>query len=183
MPVHDIALALVAIILAVACVRVIGIYFRYSGGLAVTCPENHNPAGVAVNRPRAALSGLLSAPSLRLTACSRWPERSGCGQACLSQIEASPENCLVRDIAAKWYEGKVCASCKLPFHEIQWQIAKPALFLADKTAMEWNRVPPERLQEILASAEPLCCSCYLAARIAIERPDLATERPRSWTRS
>jgi hypothetical protein len=29
----------------------------------------------------------LSQPHLRLSECSRWPERQGCGQECLSQIE------------------------------------------------------------------------------------------------
>jgi hypothetical protein len=183
MPIHTIGLAILAAGLAIACARMIVILFRYSGAHVVTCPETHQPAGVDVDRSRALRTGLFSPPNLRLANCSRWPERAGCGQECLSQIEAAPQGCLVRNIVGKWYEGKVCASCKLPFHEIQWQVSKPALLLADKTSVEWNRVPAERLQEVLATAEPLCCSCYLAARIVAERPDLAVERPSSWTHS
>ena len=48
------------------------------------------------NKPMAAAittaaSALLGPPELRLTACSRWPEKAGCGQPCLSQIAASPQ--------------------------------------------------------------------------------------------
>jgi len=182
MPIHTIVLVIAAVVLVLFCVRMIGLVFRYSGARVVTCPENHQPAGVALNRSRTLRTGLVTSPDLRLASCSRWPERAGCGQECLAQIEAAPADCLVRNIVGRWYEGKVCASCGLPFHEVQWQVSKPALLLADKTSMEWDRVPVERLQEILAAAAPLCCSCYLAARFAGEHPDLAIERAESWKR-
>ena len=44
----------------------------------LTCPENHQSAAV---NPAWSLK-------LRLSACSRWPEKAGCDQACLSQIAA-----------------------------------------------------------------------------------------------
>jgi len=81
-----------------------------------------------------------------------WPERAGCGQECLSQIEASPGECLVRNILTKWYEGKVCAWCGQPFGEIDWAGRKPALLGADGVSIEWSEVPAERLQETLAAA-------------------------------
>ena len=182
MPIHTIALAIAAVVLAIASIRLIGVFLRYSGDRVVACPENQKPAGVSLERGRIVLAAVGASSHLRLASCSRWPERAGCGQECLAQIAAAPQDCLVRNIVAKWYEGKVCASCKLPFHEIQWQMSKPALLLADKTSVEWNRVPAERLQETLATAAPLCYSCYLASHLALEHPELAVERPEAWKR-
>ena len=103
------------------------LWFRYRGARAIVCPENCEPAGVSVDAGHAALTAFAGRPDLRLSSCSRWPERAGCGQQCLSQIEASPDGCLVRKMLARWYEGKSCASCGRPFGEIEWTVQKPAL--------------------------------------------------------
>src|SRR5262245_21049577 len=71
-------------------------YFRFKGKMLVTCPETKKPAGVSVDAADAAEQSLVGEPHLRLRECSRWPERQGCGQHCLSQVEAAPEDCLVR---------------------------------------------------------------------------------------
>jgi hypothetical protein len=74
---------------------------RFRGTRVVSCPETGKPAAVAL----ASLSGALAAPfgatvpSLR--ACSRWPERAGCGQECLGEIEESPDGCLLRSLAER----------------------------------------------------------------------------------
>src|ERR1044072_1415781 len=62
------------------------------------CPDHRRPAGVRLDATYAALSGLGNGPKLRLESCSRWPERSNCGQECLSQLEEAPQACLVRNI-------------------------------------------------------------------------------------
>jgi hypothetical protein len=102
------AAAAVALFLAV---RLAGVWIRFRGARVITCPENHCPAGVRVDAAHAAATGLSSAPELRLSSCSRWPEKAGCGQECLHEIEASPEECLVRNILVRWYAGKNCAFC------------------------------------------------------------------------
>jgi hypothetical protein len=151
---------------------------KYRGERVVTCPENQRPAGVSVDAGHAALTALGKPPNLRLAACSRWPERAGCGQQCLAQIEASPEDCLVRNILVKWYGGKVCVSCGRPFGETEWAGAKPALRTADESFVEWKDVPAERLQDTLATASPICFACYMATRLVQEHPDLAIDRTR-----
>jgi len=111
-------LAGVVVLLAIVLGRLASAWLKYRGRRVITCPENHRPAGVVVNAGHAAATALGKAPELRLSSCSRWPERAGCGQECLAQVAASPEDCLVRNILTRWYAGKVCASCGRPMGEI-----------------------------------------------------------------
>jgi hypothetical protein len=173
-------LAAVAVLTGVGAVRMLRIWFRYRGPMVVTCPENRHPAGVRLDTRRVALTPPGKAADLHLSMCSRWPERAGCGQECLSQVAASPEGCLVRNILAKWYAGKVCASCGLPFDEIQWGERKPALLSADKVTVDWSQIQAESLYEVLETASPICFACHMAHTLVREHPELAVERPQSW---
>src|ERR1044071_7851601 len=98
----------IAVAAAVAMWRLGASWWRYRGDRAIVCPENVRPAGVSVDAGRAALTALGGSPQLRLSSCSRWPERAGCGQECLAQIHSSPEDCLVRNIVSRWFAGKKC---------------------------------------------------------------------------
>ena len=67
-------------------------YRTYRDGRTVNCPETHAPVSVRFNALRAAWSGLNGPPKLRLSTCTRWPERADCGQECIPDaIEAKPE--------------------------------------------------------------------------------------------
>lgn len=67
------------------------IYERYSGGRPVSCPEDQQPAIVNIDLRHATASVMDGSPDLRLSDCTRWPERSECNQECLSQaIQAEP---------------------------------------------------------------------------------------------
>ncbi len=57
---------------------------RYSGYRLVACPENDQPTAVNIDARHAATSSIDGTPELRLCDCTRWPERSKCNQACLS---------------------------------------------------------------------------------------------------
>jgi len=178
MPVQGVWIFLGLALLAIGILgrRWAGAWLRFRGARVITCPENQRPAGVHVDERYAALSAVKGAPALRLSACSRWPELQGCGQACLAQIEASPEACLVRNILTDWYRGKVCACCGTPFGEIRWAVQKPGLLSADKTTLEWNQVPAERLPEILEAALPVCFACHMANTLVRTHPELALDR-------
>ena len=178
MPMNMLWLMAVAAIAAVcvAIVRLTGSWWKFRGARVITCPENQRPAGVRVDAAHAALTSLGKPPELRLSTCSRWPERSGCGQQCLAQIESQPEACLIRNILVKWYEGKVCASCGRRFGEISWTGAKPAVIRADEIYVEWNEVSAEQLSETLATGLPVCFACHMANKLVREHPDLAVNR-------
>ena len=177
MPVEIIWVVAIAI-LAIGAARGVRAWVKYRGKRLITCPENHRPAGVTVDSGTAVLQAFGAGPGIRLSSCSRWPERSGCGQECLSQIQAAPADCLVRNILAQWYAGKCCASCGRPFGEIQWAGAQPGLIRADKVSVEWTQVAPEKLDETLATALPVCFACHTANNLVRDHPELAITRPR-----
>ncbi len=160
--------------------RALRAYLKYRGKRLITCPENHRPAAVEVDASRAAGSALVAKPELRLRECSRWPEKHGCGQMCLHQIEQAPDGCLVRNIVDEWYAGKKCAVCSLPIHEIDWLGHKPALLDPVGQTVYWDAVPAENLPEILQSHFPVCWDCHVAYTLRREHPELVTERPWRW---
>jgi hypothetical protein len=149
----------------------------YRGDRVVTCPENRRPAGVHIDAVHAAASSLGGAPKLRLFNCSRWPEKAGCGQQCLCEIQAAPEDCLVRNIAADWYDGRVCAGCGQPIR-LEWGPAQPALLSGRNIILEWRQVPADQLTETLEASAPLCFACYLANTLVRDHPELAIDRHR-----
>lgn len=67
------------------------IYTRYSGSRLVSCPENQQPGVVTIDARHAVATGIDGCPNLRLSGCTRWPERLNCDQACMPQaVEAVP---------------------------------------------------------------------------------------------
>jgi hypothetical protein len=150
---------------------------RFRGTRVITCPENLEPAAVRVDALQAAKwQAIAGETSLRLTTCSRWPEMQGCGQECLSQIEAAPEQCLVRNIVARWYTGKHCVYCGEGVGEIVWHERPPALRAPDKTSREWKEIAPEQLPVVFATYQPVCWKCHVLESFRREHPDLVVER-------
>ncbi|HKE29605.1 MAG TPA: hypothetical protein VKB88_44960 [Bryobacteraceae bacterium] len=166
----------VGVFAGIGLMRLAALWSKYRGERVVTCPENQRPAGVTLDAGHAAASGLGFRTDLRLSTCSRWPEKAGCGQECLSQIAAAPQDCLVRNILAKWYEGKSCRSCGRPIGPILAGAAHPAVRTADKISVEWSEIPAEQLQDVLSASQPVCFACHMASRTMREHPELVTDR-------
>jgi hypothetical protein len=139
--------------------------FPRHGVHVVTCPDNHEPAAVTLG-------------SEHLRSCSRWPEKAGCDEACLAQIEASPDGCLVKTIVTKWYEGKHCHYCAKDIGRIVWHERPPAVRLTDGTTREWKTIPPEQLPRVFATGAPACWACHIVETFRRERPELVVQRPR-----
>jgi len=150
-------------------------YFNYRGKRLITCPENQQTAAVSVAATKAAASCLWGEPRLRLDQCSRWPERHDCGQECLQQIEADPENCLVWNIVSDWYEGKNCALCNKQFGHLR-RDHPPALMDADRKTTEWKEFHPEQLHEIFATYQPVCWDCHVTETFRRMHPELVVDR-------
>jgi hypothetical protein len=176
MPVQPIVVAIVVVLSVIAAWPLASAWWKYRGRRVISCPENRRPAGVVVDARHAAATALGRAPELRLSSCSRWPERAGCGQECLAEVAASPEDCLVRNILTKWYAGKVCAFCGQPFGNIEWTGQKPALLRVDRMSVEWNQVPADKLHEVMAASLPLCFACHMANTLVREHPELVVDR-------
>jgi len=169
------ALAAVLLLLWTVVAR----YLKLRGARVVTCPETKKPAAVEVDARHAAISEVLGETELRLKDCSRWPERQGCGQDCLMQIEESPEGCLVRSIVTQWYEGKACAYCGQSFGKIHWHDHKPALMDAERRTVEWTEVHSEMIPEVLSTHLPVCWNCHNTESFRSEHPELVVDRNRT----
>ena len=169
--------SLLALVAAVVLVKAASAWIKYRGNRVIQCPENLRPAGVRVDAAHAAVTA-LGKKELRLRECSRWPERAGCGQECLAQIEASPEDCLVRNIIATWYRGKVCVSCHRAIGEIDWAGSQPGLLTASGKTVAWQDIPAAEIPGTLDSAQAICFTCHTAATLVREYPELATDRHR-----
>jgi hypothetical protein len=132
---------------------------------------------VEVAAAKAALAGLLGGRHLELKSCSRWPEKHGCGQDCLSQIRSAEDGCLVKVMLAHWYEGKNCAVCGQPFGAVVWSERRPALKTPDGRSVAWEDVTPAALPSVLSSHAPICFNCYVAESFRATYPDLVIDRP------
>ena len=167
----------VAVFVVVRLRRAVRTYLKFRGKMLVSCPETHQPAGVRVAAVKGALEATVRNPQIRLSECSRWPERQACGQECLQQIEEAPKACLVWTIINRWYQGQECVYCHKPFGEIHWHDHPPALMNNDHKTVQWNEIPSEKLQQVLGTHRPVCWSCHMAETFRREHPDLVVDRP------
>jgi hypothetical protein len=151
--------------------------FRYRGKMLFTCPETGKAACVKVAAVDAARSSLTGRPKIHLSECSRWPERQGCGQECLSQLGADPHNCLVWTKVSDWYMGRTCVYCHKPFLELHWHDHRPALLGPDHKTVQWSDVAAENLPEIFKTHLPVCWSCHIAQTFRREHPEMVIDRP------
>ena len=159
--------------------RAVRVYFTFRGNRLVSCPENHRPAAVRLAAGKAALGAIAGDQQLGLSACSRWPERQGCPQECLAQIEEAPKACLVSTIINRWYQGQVCVYCHTSFGEIQWHDHAPALLNREHKTVQWNEIHAENLHDALGTHRPVCWSCHMAETFRREHPELVVDRTSS----
>lgn len=153
-------------------------YFTYRGERLVTCPENRQTVAVHVSAKSAAVSGFMGDNSLRLYQCSRWPERTDCGQECLNQVELNPERCLLWNIVTKWYADKICIYCEKPIGTLRHIDHAPALLGPDGITVEWSRFHPEQLPSVFATHRPVCWNCHVARTFCRLHPELVVDRHR-----
>ena len=157
--------------------RLAGAWMTYRGTRVVVCPENREMVTVKVDAGHAAFSASQGRPDLRLESCTQWPEKGGCGQECLGQIESAPEACLLRSILADWYQGKTCAFCGREFHAIHWHDHEPGLVAPGGAILAWDAFRPEQVLDVLATHKPVCWDCRVAESFRREHPELVTDRP------
>jgi len=166
----------VGVALMLELVRALRTYLKFRGKRIVSCPETHQAAGVRVAAGKAALQATAGAPDIRLSECSRWPEKEACGQECLAQIKEAPKACLVSTIVNQWYAGQSCAYCKKPFGEVHWHDHPPALVDQERKTIPWSDVSIENLQQVLATHGPVCWSCHITETFRREHPEIVVNR-------
>lgn len=149
----------------------------WRGTRIVTCPENRQPAAVDVDLRFAIAGSIAGRPALRLRDCSRWPERRRCGQVCLTEVEESPESCLVRTMLQRWYQTRTCAYCRKPFGPVHWHDHKPGLRSPEGHLREWSGIPPETVPEVLRTHQAVCWNCLVTEGFRARFPQLVVDRP------
>lgn len=147
------------------------------GQKLITCPETHEPAAVRVAVGRATMAAITGKERIELYQCSRWPERAGCDQACLPELQADPAKCAVWSIAAHWYEDKKCFFCGKPITPLGHLEHPPGLVDADGKIIGWNEIPAEHLPAQFASAHPVCWNCSVVESFRQQHPELIVVRP------
>ena len=151
-------------------------YWRFRGRRVVVCPETRRPVAVEVDAGHAAVTALAGERELVLKSCTRWPERVGCDQDCVWQIEHAPEDCLVRNMLNDFYRDRPCAFCGKIVGEVHLTDHKPAFLSPDGVILEWAEVPPERLPEVFRTHRAVCWNCQVAESFRAEHPELVTDR-------
>ncbi len=137
-------------------------YYAHRGAHAVTCPENGEEAAVELDHTYALRTSLRNHPQTRLASCTRWPEQHDCGQECLVQVDASPEN--VERLLSKWYEGKSCAICTRALSAADWQRSRLAVLNQQHKIFELRHMRLDHLQSELQNMRPLCWNCHQEER-------------------
>jgi hypothetical protein len=169
-------LTLVALLAVVLAVQGVIAWQRWRGTRLVTCPETRKPAAVEMDLPHAVLGAMAGRPDLRLSDCSRWPERGKCGQPCLTQVEEAPHDCLVFTLLEGWYAGRSCVYCGKRFGLIHWHDHRPGLRAPDGRLVEWKDVPPQTFPDVLATHQAVCWNCLVAEGFRLKFPDLVVDR-------
>ncbi len=152
-------------------------YGRFRGPRVVLCPETITPEVVEVGAARAAWTSATGDAQLRLTSCSRWPERQDCPRRCLAQIEAAPDGCLLRNRVARWYEGSTCAVCARAIGKIRPFGRAPALLGPDRRIRNWRDLTVEDLADAFATHRPVCPACTALGSFAAAHPPSPVKRP------
>jgi len=153
----------------------IALYVKFRGKRIVTCPETHEPVSAEINAALAASTWLVTQPRFVVTACSRWPERAGCDQACAPQIEADAEGTRVRDIVTHWYTERTCVYCAKPIDDLVGAVG-PGLLNADGELYEWSDIAVEDLPRTLANSVAVCARCELTEDFRRRYPNRVIDR-------
>ena len=152
-------------------------WLRLRGTRIVYCPETHKPAAVKVDVGHAAVTAVWERADLTLAACSRWPERAGCDQACAAQIVEAPDETRARTIAGHFFEGARCAICQTRIEPIHSATLQPGLLdPVTRDVAAWDEVPADQLLDQFQVRMPICANCTLAESFRRRFPDRVVDR-------
>jgi hypothetical protein len=171
------ALAVIAAVLGALAPIVACTWRTYRGVRVITCPETRRPAAVKVDVRHAAASAVRDTLDLRLKSCTRWPERAGCDQDCLAQIEADPDDTRLEMILNDCVAGERCVLCRRRIPPLTRLGHRPAFRASNGTTIGVDDIAPERVYEITRTHTPICWDCHVAETFRREHPDLVIDRP------
>jgi hypothetical protein len=152
-------------------------WVRVHGTRVVVCPETQRPVAVNVDVGHAMTTAVWEKPDLRLTSCSRWPERADCDQPCVKQIELLPDATRPQAIATHFFAGLRCSICQRPIEPPSAVALQPGFMdPGSRKVQKWDEVPPQDLPDAVATRRALCSNCTLAESFRERFPDQVVDR-------
>jgi hypothetical protein len=144
---------------------------RLRGARVVTCPETRRSAGVSVDLGHAITSAIRERADIRIAACSCWPERTGCDQLCVPQIETGGDTTRATAVAARFFEHHSCAMCLRHIEPLSHGTNQPGFMNpVTREVVPWDEVPAQDLPDAVASHRALCRDCTFAESSRLMEP-------------
>jgi hypothetical protein len=138
-------------------------YYENRGRKAVKCPDTGQTADVEIDHSFALKSAMRGQEHSRVQSCSRWPQDGECGQECLVQIDASPEN--LERLFARSLAGSTCAMCTREITPSDWRQARLGVLNQKQQLLELRDMSVDNLQSTLQDSRPLCWTCHQEERV------------------
>jgi hypothetical protein len=147
-----------AVLVGLPLVSTLQSYFNNRGRRRVICPDDRQAAEVEVD-PKFALHAAIQGKELaRVGTCTHWPENGDCGQECLAQVEATPQN--LDRLLTKWLDGKPCNVCGRLLAPADWRFGRMGLLNEDFKLVEMRQLDVNNLGAVAQPTRPLCWSCH-----------------------
>lgn len=171
-------LLLLAVVVTVYVGMALVAWFRMRGKRVVTCPETHKAETVEVDAVEAALSAVWEDSRLQLKTCSRWPERAGCDQGCVAQIQIAPHDTLATAILAQYFSGKTCGVCHRGIEPVHAGTPHPGVLdTTTGSLVAWEDMKATEIGDRGTEIVPVCANCIVTESFRRQHPDLVTDRP------
>jgi hypothetical protein len=133
-------------------------YYENRGPGAVRCPDTGESADIEIDHGFALKSAMRGQQHSRVKSCSRWPQNGECGQECLVQVDASPEN--LERLFARSFTGSSCAICTREITPSDWRQGRLGVLGQEQHLLELRDMPVDDLQSTLQETRPLCWQCH-----------------------
>ena len=133
-------------------------YFKNKGRRRVTCPDDHTRAEVEVDRKFALQAAMHGKDEMRVKSCTHWPGHGECGQQCLIQVEATPEN--IDRLFTQWFDGKPCNLCGRLLTPSDWRHGRMGFLNDQFQLVELRQIDFEAIGSMPVPKRPLCWKCH-----------------------
>jgi hypothetical protein len=138
-------------------------YYENRGRKAVKCPDTWQTADVEIDHSFVLESAMRGQERSRVQLCSHWPQNAECGQECLVQIDASPEN--LERLFARSLAGSTCAICTRQITPSDWRQGRLGVFDQKQQLLELRDMSVADLQSTLQDSRALCWKCHQEERV------------------
>ncbi len=128
----------------------------------IVCPEAHAQTDIEIDRAHRLKTLLRGTSELRVAGCDRWPERQGCDEECLLQVDLKPA--VLQRTLRKWYAGKSCALCDRVLTEDDWRQGRFSALDGDNKFVSPAALPLRDLPQHVSRYRPVCWQCHQQQR-------------------